>query len=194
MNSSKLHLNQDLSSLTVLLVDDNREMRKLLRAVLNTLKVGPIIEAEAATDALKVLHEMPIDLVITDLNMDPVSGLDLVRMVRKGDDSANPRVPIIMLTGHTEYQRVCEARDAGVNEFLAKPISAKALYMRFASIIDNPRAFIRTKTYFGPDRRRQNIGPPRGIGERRKEEKEKMAAAEKGGSGLSQDEVEKLMK
>ncbi len=155
VSSNKLHLNQDLSSLTVLLVDDNREMRKLLRAVLNTLKVGPIIEAGAATDALRVLHEMPIDLVITDLNMDPVSGLDLVRMVRKGNDSANPRVPIIMLTGHTDIHLVEEARDVGIDEFVAKPVSTQALYDRIIEISDNLRPFVNSPNYVGPDRRRR---------------------------------------
>ena len=91
-------------------------------------------------------------------------------MVRSGEDSPNPYVPIIMLTGHTELHRVCEARDAGVNEFLAKPISAKALYSRVASIIEFPRPFIRTKSYFGPCRRRRNLGAPRGMKERREDE------------------------
>jgi DNA-binding response OmpR family regulator len=93
-----------------------------------------------------------------------------------------------MLSGYTEYRRVTEARDAGVNEFLAKPISAKALYQRFASIIDNPRPFIRTKHYFGPDRRRQNLGPPRGTPERRKDSTDEV------GVGLTPDEVQSLMK
>lgn len=152
MGSSR---HQDLSSLTVLLVDDNMEMRKLLRVLLNTLKVGPIIEADAATEALRVLHEMPIDLVITDLHMDPVSGLDLVRMVRKGDDSANPRVPIIMLTGHTDIHLVEEARDVGIDEFIAKPVSTQALYDRIIEISDNLRPFVNSPNYVGPDRRRR---------------------------------------
>jgi len=93
-----------------------------------------------------------------------------------------------MLSGYTEYGRVIEARDAGVNEFLAKPISAKALYQRFAANIDNPRPFIRTKHYFRPDRRRQYNGPPRGVPERRTGEKEASAS-----SGLSNDEINQLM-
>ena len=59
-----------------------------------------------------------------------------------------------MLTGHTEKARVTAARDAGITEFLAKPISAKALYQRIVNVVANPRPFIKTKTYFGPDRRR----------------------------------------
>ncbi len=167
MRSSKLHPNQDLTSLTVLLVDDSAEMRRLLRALLTTLKVGPIIEAGSATDALRVLHEMSIDLVITDLEMDPVSGLDLVRMVRSGDDSANPRVPIIMLTGHTDLHLVEEARDVGIDEFVAKPISTQALYDRIIQISDNLRPFINGPNYVGPDRRRRDR--PHAGGERRKQ-------------------------
>jgi len=67
-------------------------------------------------------------------------------------------VPIIMLTGHSEKRRVIEARDTGVTEFLAKPISAKALYQRVLNVVANPRPFIKTKTYFGPCRRRNLYG------------------------------------
>jgi DNA-binding response OmpR family regulator len=94
------------------------------------------------------------DLILVDWVMAPIDGIEFVRMVRMAKDSFNPYVPIIMLTGYTEVRRVEEARDVGVNEFLAKPISAKSLYMRIAKIIREPRPFVRTKTYFGPDRRR----------------------------------------
>ena len=73
-----------------------------------------------------------------------------------------------MLTGHSEKRRVTVARDAGVTEFLAKPISAKGLYQRILNVVANPRPFIKTKTYFGPDRRRNTsnayIGPERRVG------------------------------
>jgi two-component system, chemotaxis family, chemotaxis protein CheY len=70
-----------------------------------------------------------------------------------------------MLTGHSEKKRVTAARDAGITEFMAKPISAKALYQRILNVVVNPRPFVKTKTYFGPDRRRSNsanyVGPER---------------------------------
>jgi hypothetical protein len=63
---------------------------------------------------------------------------------------------------------VTVARDAGVTEFLAKPISAKGLYQRILNVVASPRPFIKTKTYFGPDRRRNTnnayIGPERRVG------------------------------
>ena len=72
-----------------------------------------------------------------------------------------------MLTGHSERARVMAARDAGVTEFLTKPISAKGLYQRIVNVVFNPRPFIRTETYFGPDRRR-NVNPNYNGPERRK--------------------------
>jgi DNA-binding response OmpR family regulator len=86
-------------------------------------------------------------------------------MIRQPGANANPYVPIIMLTGHSEKKRVVSARDAGITEFLAKPISAKALYERILNVVANPRPFIKTKSYFGPDRRRNSnpnyVGPER---------------------------------
>src|SRR6202140_2331278 len=88
-------------------------------------------------------------------------------MIRQGGANANPYVPIIMVTGHSEKKRVIGARDAGVTECLAKPVSAKALYQRIFNAVPNPRPFIKTRTYFGPDRRR-NVNPNYVGPERRK--------------------------
>ena len=129
-----------------------------------------MVEVSDAAKAFQELQHFSADVIIVDWNMQPLDGLDFVRLVRTAKDTPNPYVPIIMLSGYTEYRRVTEARDAGVNEYLAKPISAKALYQRFVSIIDNPRSFVRTKKFFGPCRRRQDQGPPRGVPERRKDE------------------------
>src|SRR5262249_59876425 len=96
-----------------------------------------------------------------------VAGLERPQMIRHPGANQKPYVPIIMLTGHSEKKRVIASRDAGITEFLAKPISAKALYQRVLNIVANPRPFIRTKSYFGPDRRR-NVNPNYAGPERRK--------------------------
>ena len=185
-----------LDNVNVLVLDDNRHMRNLVQSILHALGVKNVCEAADAAQAFKELQHFQADVLIVDWHMEPLDGLDFVRLVRTAKDSPNPYVPIIMLSGYTEYRRVTEARDAGVNEFLAKPISAKALYQRFASIIDNPRPFIRTKTYFGPDRRRQNLGPPRGMAERRKDAGDAVSgghAHPAKSSGLSPDQIQSLM-
>src|ERR1700761_9036360 len=84
-------------------------------------------------------------------------------MLRNSPDSKNPYLPIVMMTGHSEKSRVVEARDAGVTEFIAKPLTAKSVLERLQAVIYRPRPFVRTATYFGPDRRRRDdpahVGP-----------------------------------
>jgi len=174
-----------LDEVRVLVLDDNRHMRNVIRLILRALGTRQICEASFATDALEELQHFAADVIITDWYMEPLDGLEFVRRVRTAENSANPYVPIIMLTGYTEYQQVCSARDAGVTEFLAKPVSPKALYERLASIIDNPRFFVRTNQYFGPDRRRRDLGPPPEVPERRKEEIEKAKRAENESAGIT---------
>ncbi|MBF0371859.1 MAG: response regulator [Alphaproteobacteria bacterium] len=150
----------------VLVIEDNQHARLLIRTVLQTLGVTTIREAKDGEDGLEVLKEFQADLVIADWKMEPMDGLVFVERIRRGADSPNPYLPIIMVTGYSEARLVIEARDAGVNEFLAKPISAKALVGRIVSVLDKPRAFVRCEAYFGPDRRRRQL--PFSGGERRK--------------------------
>lgn len=151
-----------LQSLNILLVDDNQHMRSIASAILNSAGIRHIREVSDGAKALDALREYPIDLVIVDFNMSPMDGVQFTRMVRTGPDSANPYLPIIMMTGHSEKHRVTEARDAGVNEFVVKPITAKAVFDRIQAVILRPRAFVRTDGYFGPDRRRTNAADYKG--------------------------------
>lgn len=179
----------DIERMSFMIVDDNKHMRVLVKHILNSFGVRSISEATDGADAFKELKTFSPDIVICDWEMDPLDGIDFVRLVRKGDDSPDHFMPIIMLTGHTETNRVMEARDAGINEFLAKPISAKALYARIRSIIDNPRPFIKTPAYFGPDRRRSVSATYRGAERRQKTSKSDGPT----GGALSASEVDRLM-
>jgi len=159
----------DLSRVSVLVVDDNAHMRRIVKEILRSLGVTAITEAQDGADALKAMRGMPPDLVIADMDMRPLDGLEFTRMVRTSDDSPDPFVPIIMLTGHTEAYKVALARDAGVNEFLAKPISVKALFLRIRFVVERPRAHVRARSYAGPDRRRRSKDPDTmGIVDRRR--------------------------
>ena len=156
--------NYNIQQLHFLVVDDNKHMSMLIKNLLHALGSRMVAEANDAADAFAELTHFPADIIITDYHMQPLDGLDFVRLVRTGSDSPNPFVPIIMLSGHTEMNKIMQARDAGVHEYLAKPISAKSLYSRIDSIIARPREFIETRSFFGPDRRRRAMsftGPER---------------------------------
>jgi CheY-like chemotaxis protein len=150
----------------VLVCDDSRHIRSLVKACLLSFGVKNIVEAGNADEAFARMKESSPDLIITDWNMPPTCGLELVRRIRQGADSPDPYVPVIMLTGHTELERVRRARDTGVSAFLAKPMSADALYKRIVNLIEDQRPFVRAGDFFGPDRR-FNEGAPFGGVERR---------------------------
>jgi CheY-like chemotaxis protein len=155
----------DFNRLRFLVIDDNAHMRRILRTLLHSFGTRDVYEAEDGASGLEAFMHFIPDIVITDWAMPIFDGLELTQMIRQPGANGNPYVPIIMLTGHSEKKRVLSARDAGVTEFLAKPISAKALYQRILNVVANPRPFIKTKNYFGPDRRRNvnanYVGPER---------------------------------
>lgn len=180
----------NLERLNFLVVDDNRHMRSLVRTLLHALGVRDIKEATDGADAYARLGTYAADVVICNWQMSPMDGLEFVRLLRTDANSPNPFVPVIMLTAHTEAKRVVEARDAGVTEFLAKPISAHRLYSRIRAIIEHPRPFVRAKSYAGPDRRRRR--DPDFKGSKRREQ-DTAEQPQEGGDGLTAAEVETLL-
>jgi CheY-like chemotaxis protein len=141
--------------LTALIVEDNVQMRTLLKSLLKSLELKEIHEASDGDEAFSKLSTTRPDLVLSDLNMKPVNGLEFTRRVRNDPASPCRHVPIIMITGHTERRYIEAARDAGVSEILAKPITPHNLFSRIAEVIERPRPFVRSGDYFGPDRRRR---------------------------------------
>ena len=109
---------------------------------------------------------MAPDVVILDWQMPGLNGRGFVRMVRSPETFPLPDIPIIMLTGHGEKQRVIEAVCVGVNEFLLKPVSTKALRDRLVSVLVNPRQMVSSGAYYGPMPRKYG-GARRARGHRR---------------------------
>jgi len=149
------HRALDLSAINFLLVDDDAYMRGIIKSILHAFGARNIREASDGDSAFKLLTAASSDIVITDWVMQPVDGIALTRRLRTGADSPNPLIPIIMLSAYSHQKRVGIARDAGVDEFLTKPVSAKALYLRIEEVVLRRRKFVRCATYFGPDRHRR---------------------------------------
>lgn len=153
--------------LKVLLVDDNQHMKTLLTEILRAIGVRHVLSASDGSEALDLMRRHDIDIMFSDLSMQPMDGIDFVRLLRNSSDSPNPMAPVVMITGHSTRARVEEARDVGVNEFLAKPITARTVLDRIQRVVEKPRPFIRCEDYFGPDRRRRD--DPSYAGPRRRE-------------------------
>ncbi len=140
--------------MTVLVVDDNAFMRGVVRSLLNNLGVKKIIEAADGIAALDMIRQEQPDVVVLDWEMPLLNGPELVRIVRSPGVFPMPDIPIIMLSAHGERWRVVESVKIGANEFLCKPVSAKALFDRLLSILVKPRASVRLGDYYGPAPRR----------------------------------------
>ncbi|MDX2235388.1 MAG: response regulator [Hyphomonadaceae bacterium] len=150
--------------IAALIVDDNAHMRTIVYTLLHALGVADIRQASDGAEANILLEEWRPDVIIVDQNMQPMNGTAFSRMLRRTSQNCYD-TPIIMLTAHTERSIVEAARDAGIDEILAKPISAKALLARLNAVTHERRAFVRAPGYIGPDRRRRTkanyMGPRR---------------------------------
>lgn len=156
----------DFSRLDLLVIDDNDFMRRLYRQLLEAIGFSArnITEARDGEEGLHHLDHADCDVAICDLNMQPMNGKQFTQFIRTSDVSPNPYLPIVVCTGHAEMVHIADARDAGADEILRKPVSAASLYARLQAVIECPRPFILSKTFVGPDRRRRNLpfeGPDR---------------------------------
>ena len=153
----------DLSDISALVVDDSPFMRELISSMLNNLGVGRVSEAASGQDAIDSINKVlskgrsnrHYDVVFSDWLMERMNGLQFLRWVRSHPNPDIKFMPFIMVSAYSTLDWVIMARDAGVSEFLTKPVSVKSMVMRLTSIIEHPRSFINSKVYFGPDRRRK---------------------------------------
>ena len=142
-----------LKKTRVLIVDDDASTRKLVNTLLVSMGVSDIFEATDGMVGLELVQKTAPDVVVLDWQMPRLQGPNFMRIVRSPDTFPYPAVPVIMLTGHGEYSKVKEAISVGVNEFLVKPVSSKALLDRLVAVLFNPRPMIRKRGYYGPELR-----------------------------------------
>ncbi|MDE1147658.1 MAG: response regulator [Azospirillaceae bacterium] len=156
-----------LDGLSVLVADDNRFVRTILVTVLRGLGIGRVLQAESGEEATAILDvatqmqgASDIDLVFADHLMAPVDGLELLKWVRGHEHEKLKFLPFVMMSGEADAAAVRLARDGGVTEYLAKPMSVVNVASRILAIVDKPRPFVRAPGYVGPDRRRQILPYP----------------------------------
>lgn len=180
--------------LTVMVVEDNRFMRDLLCSTLSALGIENIIAEDDGASAirrLKLSRTNPkaaglgtVDIILADYVMPVVDGVLLLRWLRTGSGVPDRFVPLIMVSGAADREIVAQARDAGVTEFLAKPYSARTLAERLLMVINQPRPYILSPGYFGPDRRRLAM----------KVEKERRAPSAEGVQVIHKASSEKVLR
>lgn len=142
-------------NLKILVVEKDRRMRSFLAAVLGDRDAGSYAEAADGEEALKVLRTFSPDVVVSGWVMEPMDGTELLGRLRRGVVGVSRLAPFIMVTSRSGRHWEATARDAGVTEFLVKPVSARDLYQAISLAVKSPRPFVHRPDYFGPDRRRR---------------------------------------
>ena len=107
-----------LDTVNVLVIDDDEIGRLAVKTILSALGVAGVAEASDGARGIETLGRFPADIVICDWNMKPMSGIEFLRQVRGAEGVPNPDVPVIMLTGDPDMDRVIEARDNSATSFL----------------------------------------------------------------------------
>ncbi|WP_029042595.1 response regulator [Cucumibacter marinus] len=166
----------NLAILKVLVVDHSAHMVAIQRDLLRRLGIKSVVEAGDAETAWAALAREEFDVILVEQELTPIDGIALVSRLRRDAEQANRNKPVIMLTAGTDSTRILKARDAGVSEFIKKPISAQVLSSRIMQAVRNPRPFVEAAAYTGPDRRRRALDVPADHDRRRQTSK----AAESG--------------
>jgi two-component system chemotaxis response regulator CheY len=120
----------------MLVVDDQKAMLRLIRGILHDSGLADVVEADDAVTALSELRDQSYSLVISDLMMEPMSGLELLREVRR--DARLRRLPFLMVTGAGFADEVLAAKDAGVNGYIVKPFTTDMLRRKVSELLYHP--------------------------------------------------------
>jgi CheY-like chemotaxis protein len=146
-------ISRRIMSLRVLIVDDEAEMRRVTRALLQSIGVTDVHEAKDGFSGLDATCSLKPDIILLDWEMPKPNGPEFVQIVRSPGQFPLPDVPIIMVTGSSERSRVVEAIRSGINEYLLKPVSTTALLARVVYILTKPRRMVTLDNRYVPEPR-----------------------------------------
>jgi CheY-like chemotaxis protein len=149
----------NLTAATTMVVDDSAFGLDLTCQALRGFGIRTSYTCQSAAQAMEILVDQPIDLLVVDCEMPSVDGFELVRWLRRSAQT-NALAPVIMTAAHMRRSKITEARDCGANFVVTKPFSAVTLLERIVWVARDVRPFLEVGDYFGPDRRIRDQGPP----------------------------------
>jgi two-component system, chemotaxis family, chemotaxis protein CheY len=181
----------NIAALAFLVADPNAHSSAITHGILRGLGANRVVEVRNARDAIQVLLDQKIDLMLCELNLPTSGGLNFIRSLRQNPNNPCRTLPIVITTGDTRTSTIKAARDSGANMVIAKPMSPATLYERVVWVAFHPRNFVDAVKYFGPDRRFKIEGLPDNGGRRTGDGEVAIAADE--GPALSQNEIDSLL-
>ncbi len=182
--------NMNLRDLVILVADQSSYMTMLIHSMLRGFGSNRVLEVRNSLSVFQTLVGQKVDILICDSRLPPHGGLALTDTIRGKTDNEHRTIPILIMASDSRESTIKQARDAGANMVIAKPISPANLYDRLSWVAFNPRKFVDTESYFGPDRRFKIEGFPKGIGRRKGDNAAEVAA--ESGPALAQDDIDNL--
>jgi len=150
----------NLAGAVTMVVDDSPFGAEITASALLGFGIRVKYSCRSATDAMEILGDQDIDLLLVDCEMPVMSGYELVHWLRRSGHPANAFAPVILTAAHIRRSNVRRARDCGANFVVTKPFSPSSLLERIVWVARDGRPFLEVGEYFGPDRRFRPGGPP----------------------------------
>jgi len=182
----------NFSQIEALIVDADQYSTSILGQILRGFGLSRHSVLETAEEARSRITSAHFDLLICDAILPDTHATDLIKWIRRQPGLNVKYIPIVVLTGYTQYSNVVNLRDAGANIVVRKPVSPNVLFDHIAWSARTDRPFIETDTYIGPDRRFKNTGPPEGAGRRKTDLTLDIGDALE--PNMSQDQIDSLLK
>ena len=149
----------NLTGAVTMVVDDSPFSAEITTSALLGFGIRTKYSCRSAPDAMAILAEAEIDLLVVDCEMPGMDGFELVQWLRRSGPP-NAFVPVIMTAAHIRRSMVNKARNCGANFIVTKPFSASSLLERIVWVARDSRPFLEVGEYFGPDRRFREGTPP----------------------------------
>lgn len=182
----------NLQKTAVLLADSDVMGQSIIVQMLVGFGARNIVRCDDTDEVRRLLKNQPFDLIIIDPASFGAEGYDLLTSLRRDYASPNKHAPVLVVTGHTEQNRVGQLRDAGANFIVSRPLSAAVLLDRILWMSREKRPYVETNNYVGPDRRWRDAALPLGQTGRRQKDKEVAARIAAGGE-MNQADIDLVM-
>lgn len=152
----------NLSGASILLVESSHQGMGVLSQIFLGFGVRGSHRARDCAGAVAISERTVLDLIVAEASLPDADGYDFVRDLRRAQANPNRFAPVVLVSGHTQLDNVKKARDCGANFILAKPLTPKVVMDRVIWVSRDPRPFVETEVYCGPDRRFKFLEVPKG--------------------------------
>jgi two-component system chemotaxis response regulator CheY len=156
----------EFKTIRTLIVDPTNHSKNFLRGLLTSLNVQHVVALANTDEALACLRQECFSIVFCDDLVGPLDPFGFLKALRRDLATSNVTVPVVLVSAGADFSKITAARDAGMNDVIAKPVSIGTIERKLRSLLLAPRPFVTAKSFVGPDRRGGGNGASSACGRR----------------------------